>query len=155
MRGLGHDVVEVTAFAQQLEQPGTTMGKLFSMRERRQAQQSAQRHGDGIAVHLAGKWAAKESVIKAWCEALAQQGVHTRAALPYTIESVPWSRIEILDDALGVPHVVLGSEVQAMLVQSLGDAGTAEINQNSPKQVRWHVSISHDGPIASAVTVLD
>ena len=33
MLGLGHDVVDVPAFAKQLNEPGTRMRNLFSMRE--------------------------------------------------------------------------------------------------------------------------
>ena len=33
MLGLGHDVVDVPAFTKQLNQPGTRMRNLFSMRE--------------------------------------------------------------------------------------------------------------------------
>ena len=37
MLGLGHDVVDVGAFAEQLEMPGTRMTRLFSARECRKA----------------------------------------------------------------------------------------------------------------------
>ena len=85
MLGLGHDVVDVGAFAEQLEMPGTRMTRLFSARECRQASLRASIKHDGEALHLAAKWAAKESVVKAWCEALVGRGITER---PYTVASV-------------------------------------------------------------------
>ena len=47
MLGLGHDVVDVPAFAKQLNEPGTRMRNLFSMREIWQtAQRSQLKHDD-------------------------------------------------------------------------------------------------------------
>ncbi|KAB8288261.1 4'-phosphopantetheinyl transferase [Bifidobacterium ramosum] len=151
MLGLGHDVVDVAAFTAQLAEPGTRMRGLFSVRELRQASARAMRKHDGEAVHLAAKWAGKEAVLKAWCEALATVADDGAAAgvreLPYTLDDFPWSRIEILDDAHGVPHVVLAADVEAALRRGFPvDRWPA---------VRWHVSLSHDGPVASAVVVLD
>ena len=45
MLGLGHDVVDVPAFAKQLNEPGTRMRSLFSMREIWQTAQRSQLGG--------------------------------------------------------------------------------------------------------------
>ena len=42
MLGLGHDVVDVPAFTKQLNEPGTRMRNLFSMREIWQTAQRSQ-----------------------------------------------------------------------------------------------------------------
>ena len=55
MVGIGHDVVDVRAFGEQLATPGTRMRALFSARELRQARMRAELKHDGEAVHLAGK----------------------------------------------------------------------------------------------------
>ncbi|PKU89480.1 Holo-[acyl-carrier protein] synthase [Bifidobacterium pseudolongum subsp. globosum] len=161
--GIGHDVVDVRAFGEQLEMPGSRGRGLFSARELRQVQLRAGRKNDGEAVHLAGKWAAKESVVKAWCAALGS------GPTPYTLDNTPWASIEILGDARGVPHVLLQAGVHAELVRSLAcpehplraqgvcaagamPAGAAACADGG---LRWHLSISHDGPIASAVAVLE
>ena len=60
MLGLGHDVVDVPAFAEQLGEPGSRMRNLFSMRELWQTAQRVQVKRDGEAVHLAARWAGKE-----------------------------------------------------------------------------------------------
>ena len=60
--GLGHDVVDVAAFAEQLAEPGSRMRALFSVREVRQASDRARQKNDGEAVHLAAKWAGKEII---------------------------------------------------------------------------------------------
>ncbi|KFI47446.1 holo-ACP synthase [Bifidobacterium biavatii] len=143
--GLGHDVVDVTAFSDQLAEPGSRMRALFSVRELRQAVERARTKRDGEAVHLAAKWAGKEAVLKAWCEAMPAFSV--ARSLPYTIDDFPWARIEILDDALGVPHVVLADDVARELRLSLSGGGAGALT--------WHVSLSHDGPVASAVAMLE
>lgn len=61
MLGLGHDVVDVPAFAEQLGEPGSRMRNLFSMRELWQTAQRVQVKRDGEAVHLAARWAGKEA----------------------------------------------------------------------------------------------
>ena len=148
--GLGHDVVDVAAFAAQLGEPGTRMRSLFSARELRQSAMRAAASHDGEAVHLAVRWAGKEAVLKAWCEALARAGV----PVPYTLDDFPWAGIEILDDSRGVPRVVLRADVGHALVTSLAgvcaqDGGAARETPN------WHISLSHDGPVASAVAIME
>ena len=66
---------------------------------------------------------------------------------PIHVDDTPWSRIEIVDDATGCPRVVMAAEVHVELCRSLAVTESAE--------PVWHVSISHDGGIASAVAVLD
>ena len=106
MLGLGHDVVDVPAFAKQLNEPGTRMRNLFSMREIWQTAQRSQLKHDDEAVHL--------------------------------------------DDSHGVPRVVLSSEVQRKVQQSLG-LPLDPVRQSYDISI----SISHDGPIASAVVMLE
>ena len=163
--GLGHDVVDVEAFAAQLAEPGTRMRALFSVREVRQAAVRAQAKRDGEAVHLAARWAGKEAVLKAWEAALAD------LPSPYTLDSFPWSCIEILDDSRGRPHVHLADDVTRTLLASLPQTLTSQSSttsssliQPSPTQPSpttpaarlpiWHISLTHDGPVASAVVIL-
>jgi holo-[acyl-carrier protein] synthase len=145
--GLGHDVVDVPTFLEQLDMPGSTFGALFSSRERRQSAMRAQMKGDGEGVHLAARWAGKEAVIKAWEEALGAR------VSPYTLETVPWARIEILDDSRGRPHVVLAEEVGRKLRDSLRSDPGADPDAPACDHA-WHLSLSHDGSIASAVAIL-
>ncbi|PLS26887.1 holo-ACP synthase [Bifidobacterium anseris] len=146
MLGVGHDVVDVRAFEEQLEVPGSHMRALFSARELRQARLRAEQKHDGQAVHLAGRWAAKESVIKAWCEALGT------ATSPYTLDDTPWAAIEVLSEADGCPRIVLGGDVESRLRKSVG----AHVFSDAEPEpdLHWFVSISHDGGIASAVVML-
>lgn len=146
--GIGHDVVDVEAFAGQLAQPGTRMRALFSARELRQVAMRARAKGDGEAVHLAARWAGKEAALKAWCAALA--GAASGEPTPYTLDDFPWARVEILDDSRGVPHVTLAADVGERLEASLGVGPAA--GGATPV---WHVSLSHDGPVASAVVLLE
>ena len=159
LMGLGHDVVDVTAFARQLGEPGSRMRGLFSARELRQAAQRARVKNDGEAVHLSARWAGKEAVLKAWCEAIAQLPRHTNAGegnarageYPYTLDDFPWREVEILDDSRGCPRVVLSAKASTALTDSLG------VNEPGPGQNRmpvFHVSLSHDGSVASAVVIL-
>lgn len=148
--GLGHDVVDVAAFAAQLSEPGTRMRSLFSAREMRQSAMRGEARHDGEAVHLAARWAGKEAVLKAWCEALARAG----APAPYTLDDFPWTGIEILDDSRGVPRVVLRADVGHALVASLAEA-CAQDGGMTGEAPSWHISLSHDGPVASAVAILE
>ena len=134
--GLGHDVVDVAAFAEQLSEPGSHMRALFSVRELRQAADRARLKNDGEAVHLAAKWAGKESFLKAWCDSLGDN------PYPFTLDNFPWSEIEILDDSRGVPHVLLGK----------GAASVFQTDYSISDSI--HISLSHDGPIASAVVTI-
>ena len=60
--GVGVDVVGISAFADQLDEPGTRFAQAFTPGERRAA-----RSGESTeAQSLAARWAAKEAVIKAW-----------------------------------------------------------------------------------------
>ena len=154
--GLGHDVVALDVFAEQLAEPDGGMRRLFSPRELRQSALRGRLKADGDAVHLAARWAGKEAVIKAWCEALGES-----CPLPYTVDNVPWARIEILDDARGVPHVVLADDDARALSEALRgvqrDVPTASDAGAQPGEGarwRWHISLSHDGPVASAVAIL-
>lgn len=161
MRGLGHDIVDVEAFAAQLAESGTRMKNLFSARELRQAAMRGRVKGDGEVMHLAARWAGKEAVIKAWCEAISRSAAsHNEAApqsgdaasnpasnptsYPYSLDTMPWNRIEIIDDSHGCPHVALAPDVARHLTSS-----TAA----SPSD--FHISLSHDGGIASAIVVLE
>ncbi|KFI91838.1 4'-phosphopantetheinyl transferase [Bifidobacterium saguini DSM 23967] len=156
MYGIGHDIVDVVAFAEQLAEPGTRMRELFSMREIRQANACAQQKNDGEAVHLAAKWAGKEAFLKAWCEALGER------PYPFTLDNFPWHEIEILDDSHGVPHVMLSGRAKRAFRDSLGSGdSSAENIGSSVVQSDYagsilviHISLSHDGPIASAVVML-
>ncbi|MBT1177786.1 holo-ACP synthase [Bifidobacterium callimiconis] len=170
--GLGHDVVDVAAFSEQLGEPGGGMRRLFSARELRQASMRARVKHDGEAVHLAARWAGKEAVLKAWCEALGD------GPAPYTLDDFPWASIEILDDSQGRPQVALSTPVQRILEDSLSpfgdnaepdlgatvasrsaspddDAANKAMSSQSAELLTWHISLSHDGPIASAVVILE
>ncbi|OXN00112.1 holo-ACP synthase [Bifidobacterium vansinderenii] len=145
--GLGHDVVDVVAFSEQLGEPGGGMRRLFSARELRQASMRARAKHDGEAVHLAARWAGKEAVLKAWCEALGD------GPAPYTLDDFPWAFIEILDDSRGRPQVTLAAPVRQALEASIPSMGGTL--PTPAATLIWHISLSHDGPIASAVAILE
>ena len=160
LMGLGHDVVDVAAFARQLDEPGSRMRGLFSARELRQTAQRARVKNDGEAVHLAARWAGKEAVLKAWCEAIAQlpSGMAARAGAgdyPYTIDDFPWREVEILDDSHGCPRVALSGAVTEAVGRSLGCAGGEDGDADAVAHTfAFHISLTHDGPIASATAML-
>ena len=148
MLGLGHDVVDVAAFAEQLREPGSRMFGLFSPREVRQAAMRGKAKNDGEAVHLAAKWAGKEAVLKAWEAALGDM------PSPYTLDDFPWNGIEVLDDSRGRPHVALTVDVERELRSSLPPSAGAGMGSAAAGGPQWQISLSHDGSIASAVAIL-
>ncbi len=139
--GVGTDVVDIESFAGQLEEPGSRFSDVFTRREHRAARARATAHTlPGIvpdaAAHLAARWAAKESFIKAWSAALYGEP-------PVIADTdVVWSEIEVLQDGWGRPSLALHGAVAHAVAESVG-------------AVRCHVSLSHDGPVASAFVVLE
>ena len=131
--GLGHDVVNVAQFAEQMRD-GDGWRKLFSVRELRQCSLLAEAKHDDEALHIAARWAGKEAVIKAWCEALAGCNTDYPTEYPYTLDNMPWPEIEILDDSHGCPRVELAQEVQNKLYESVSRLVSRLVSQKvSPK----------------------
>lgn len=153
--GLGHDIVSVTQFAQQM-QDSNGWRALFSVRELRQCDLRAQAKNDEKALHIAVRWAGKEAVIKAWSEALCT----INSPYPYTLDNMPWASIEILNDSHGCPRVNLSSEVNDKVLESISRAKNSA-NKSEPIEIRWHISLTHDGLLednsafASAVVMLE
>ncbi len=139
--GVGTDVVDIESFASQLNEPGSRFTDVFTGREQRTAKARAVAHtqpgaSPEVAAHLAARWAAKESFIKAWSAALlGQPPVISEADLV-------WSEIEVIQDKWGRPSLALHGGVTRAVKESVGD-------------VRCHLSLTHDGPVASAVVVLE
>ena len=181
--GLGHDVVNVAKFAEQMRE-GNGWRALFSVRELRQCSLRSDTKHDDEALHVAARWAGKEAVIKAWCEALAIGDT----AYPYTLDNMPWAGIEILDDSHGCPRVELAQEVQNKLYESVYESvsqklstelstelsdstnltnliKTSKITEkpqltNLPNShrdirntIRWHISLTHDGSVQNNTAV--
>ena len=157
VRGVGVDIVDLGAFAASLAEPGTRFFEAFSPTERRQCRERAQARGaragavlsssrrgsdaspheDPLARHLAGRWAVKEAVVKAWSAAL------YGSPPPISPESLRWSEIETVCDAWGRPSVRLSGEVARQTAATLGEG------------IRWNASLSHDGGSAIAFVVVD
>lgn len=128
--GMGTDLVHVPDFAHQLEEPGSEfVSGTFTEREQ---QTAAERHGDRSA-HLAARFAAKEAFVKAWSGA--------RFGRPPHLTSISLREIEVVSDAWGRPslrlHGAVGESIDALGIE------------------RIHVSMSHDGPSATAVVLLE
>ena len=155
VRGVGVDIVDLGAFAASLAEPGTRFTDAFSPTERRQCRERAAARGAGaggmlssssssssssedpLARHLAGRWAVKEAVIKAWSAAL------FGSPPPIAPDLLRWSEIETVCDAWGRPAVRLSGEVARQVAATVGE------------DVRWNVSLSHDGGSAVAFVVLE
>ena len=123
--GVGVDLVHVPSFVDQLDLPGTRFDGVFLPGELRDARGRTTDPGR----HLAGRWAAKEAVVKAWSASM-----HGEA--PVMSEHVH-HLIELVADAWGRPRIRLHGEVAQHLA-----GHTLE------------VSLSHDGDYAIAYVVL-
>ncbi len=114
IRGIGIDVIEVPRVEQAVARWGEAfLGRIFTEQERAHAGRAPQR--------LAGRFAAKEAVMK---------------ALGLGWRSMAWRDIEIATDLLGKPVVQLSGRAEAA-ARRLG-VGT------------WMVSISHTHRLAIA-----
>lgn len=127
--GVGVDVVSISAFAAQLEEPGTRFAGAFTPGERR----TAARASGGPAQSLAARWAAKEAVVKAWSS--------THFGHPEVIDPahVDLREIEVRSDRWGRPEVRL----HGAIARSMGGY-----------DVRLSLSHDADADVAIAFVVL-
>ena len=106
-----------------------------------------------------------------------------RDSYPFTLDNFPWPEIEILDDSRGVPHVSLGKGAASVFQTDYANSAAgaryssaySPASDNGPYAVMQerrnarsaqrsafgagsmphiHISLSHDGPIASAVVTI-
>ena len=120
--GLGTDLVETARLRRMIDDHGERfLDRCFTPAERAYCDKSAKRRVE----HLAGRFAAKEAVLKVlgtgWSGGIA------------------WTDLEILPDAKGRPVLSVGGEA-GRVAEALGI-------------VRWHVSISHVETHATATAV--
>lgn len=94
--GVGVDVVGISAFAAQLDEPGTRFARVFTPAERRTTGGEPQR--------LAARWAAKEAVVKAWSSTVSGPD-------PLPRDRVDLREIEVRTDATGRPSIRLHGEI--------------------------------------------
>ncbi len=130
--GVGLDLVDVGSFAEQLDVPGTRFElRAFSAGERAEVGSD----GPSRARRLAARYAAKEAFVKAWSA--------SRFGRSPTLPAWDLGEVEVVTDAHGRPSLRLSGE--------LLDAVRAQLGE------RWqaHVSLTHDGPFAAAVVVLE
>jgi len=124
--GVGIDIVSISEFAEQVDQPGTVFAETFTPGERRDASDKS----SSAARHLAARWAAKEAVIKAWSGSRFSH----RPVLREDIHR----DIEVITDMWGRPKVRLTGEIAEHL-----------------KHVTIHVSLTHEADTAAAVAILE
>ena len=145
---VGTDLVHVPGFSAQLDQPGSVFAqRAFTARELREARRRSQERGSIPAQHLAARWAAKESFIKAWSQAhvLRARSRGTSASPAILAEDVDWREIEVVTDRWGRPSLRLSGTVAQAVEHSLGE----EVSTPGC----WPVSLSHDGDYAAAIVL--
>jgi holo-[acyl-carrier protein] synthase len=136
--GLGLDVVDVATFAEQLaDEASGFVAATFRPSERRRHPNDTT-DSQGRALHLAGRFAAKEAFVKAW--SVARRG-QPPALAPADLDL---RDIEVVDDGFGRPALRLHGPVRNAVAHLAGQA---------PPTI--HLSISHDGGVAAAVVVLE
>lgn len=131
-RGIGIDTVHLPDFRNQVDEPGSAFVEgTFTTRE---IAASSGRADNDRARHLAVRFAAKEALLKAW--ACMFWGEPMRVPPP-----VDMREIEVESDVWGRPRLRLSG--------AIGQA----VEASGPLQVM--VSMSHDGPSAVAVVILE
>jgi len=129
--GVGIDVVDCEQFGRLLAEPGSAFAeRTFTPAERRTA---LLRPSGRPELHLAARYAAKEACLKALCQSVAP------APLPKPLADL--SEIEVLSDEEQRPAISLSGRVRRFA----DEAGVA----------RLHVSLSHDGAVATAVVIAE
>lgn len=121
--GLGTDLARVERFRAFVEKKKTALlGRLFTLGELEYALSKKD-----PAPHLAGRFAAKESCLKAF-------GLGWR-------EGISWHDMEVVPDELGRPDLLLSGRAAEIAAE---------------KQVEMvHLSYSHDGDYAVATVILE
>ena len=145
---VGTDLVHIPGFSAQLDQPGTVFAqRAFTARELREARSRSEERGATPAQHLAARWAAKESFIKAWSQAhvLRARSRGTSTSPVILAEDVDWREIEVVTDRWGRPSLRLSGTVAQAVEHSLGE----EVSTPGC----WPVSLSHDGDYAAAIVL--
>ncbi len=129
--GVGIDVVDLPRFAALLHEPGSAwQARTFTAMERAAAE--ARPSGDPTQ-HLAARFAAKEAFVKALSQSLAP------GPLPEALLDL--REVEVICDDAGRPSLALHGRARALA----DAAGLARI----------HVSLSHDGAVATALVVTE
>ncbi|MCK9249742.1 MAG: holo-ACP synthase [Solirubrobacteraceae bacterium] len=143
--GIGIDVVDVPSFAAQLADhasgfvAGTfTAGEIRAAADHggagdATADSRPREHAARRDARLAARFAAKEAFVKAWSA--------SRRGRPPALGAVDLRWIEVVDDGFGRPGLRLHGPV-ADALRDLGDPAV-------------HLTMSHDGPVATAMVVLD
>lgn len=94
IRGIGIDIIEIDRIANAIERRGGLfIERLFTRNEQLPFDPAAKRHQ---AAYYAGRFAAKEAVVK---------------ALGTGFRGITWQDIEVLKDSLGKPYINLSSHV--------------------------------------------
>lgn len=129
--GVGIDVVDCARFAEGLASPGSAFAaRTFTAHE--QATAWSRPSGEP-AVHLAARYAAKEAFVKALSQCLAP------GPLPEGLLDL--REVEVVLDAESRPSLALSGHALRL-------ADRAGVT-------RLHVSLSHDGPIATAIVLAE
>jgi holo-[acyl-carrier protein] synthase len=129
--GVGIDVVDRARFVALLDEPGSAFAhRVFTAAERRDAEHRPSRDP---AQHLAARYAAKEACVKALSHALAP------SPLPAGLADL--AEAEVVCDADGRPALALRGRLRALAER----AGVTAL----------HVSLSHDGPVATAIVIAE
>ncbi len=138
--GLGLDVVDLAGFAAQLADPASGFAAAtFTPAELADVAPVGPRR----TASLAGRFAAKEAFVKAWSTA--------RRGRPPALATIDLRHVEVVTDGWGRPALALHGAVAASLAQlALELAGPGD-----PVDLVTHLSLSHDGPTAAAVVVLE
>jgi holo-[acyl-carrier protein] synthase len=130
---VGFDLVDVAGFAEQLADGASGfLTSVFTSGEQRDAAAGA----GPAAVHLAGRYAAKEALVKAWSGA--------RFGHPPALARVDLREIEVVRDGYGRPRLRLHGAVASGVAALAATDGRVQVD----------LSLSHDGAVAGAVVVL-
>lgn len=119
--GLGTDIVEISRIAEMLEKHGDHfLSRTFSQGENEYC--ASKKHS---AQHYAGRWAAKEAVVKSFGTGF--------------VRGIYWTEIEVINEVTGRPSILLSGETAEYASQ----IGITTL----------HLSISHGKEYAVATVI--
>lgn len=131
---VGLDLVHLPTFAEQLADPASGFAEAtFTPAELALTSSADPRR----TASLGARFAAKEALVKAWSSA--------RRGRPPALASVDLREVEVEVDGWGRPALRLHGAVAAAVAELAGPGA----------ELSWSLSLSHDGPTAAAVVVLE
>ena len=124
VQGIGNDIIEISRVRQSIERHGMHfLNRLFTQRE----QDYCNKYQDPVP-HFAGRFAAKEAIVKAFGTGFGAQ--------------IQWHDIEVINDAAGKPIVYLSDRIQQQFHHPRVLISISHSSQHATAVALWEAAVA-------------